>query len=543
MSANKIATPVAPRIGILDFEDSSLPTVRYTKPETSSPKPLEGIQQYHYLPDSTKQLGKDHAYWFALKEAISARKTFAKVLKFLGSGKSKQRRPQSSMQLGQSALVKQVGPVDNVSNHCFLEASISADTSSEGGDHNMTSQRPPAFINVKVQNLKANDTIEEIDSVHILTGTCMFSQEQLPPLDIDEDVSKIPEDALPEHRTRDEIATLYEIECITYLSESTADVISTLPPNVPITITPDVPRIQYYASALDLYRLGRCTMSSLLAWMVRMDRRHDQLAQVFTKSIESAIRRRGLESRNIEIKISSDFDAATPAIKASVLQGVKPTSAHFSEILSEVNPGVWSEFKEIADATEQNTSTLHYFCNLSYTYEFLRPILERSRRAKAGESLAGRQLVINVDSHYNQRIFTCGQKMFNLLRRQQSVGTDAAIIGIWPLEHVFTSETTGKSNIYTNNPGPKIFDPVDFRIITPGDVVSEIYGAHATQPVLQFMEEVGLSCRHSSSSSSSSSTSASSFMERSGSTLSASVHSEETFVSSNFAEPEIMKTD
>ncbi|KAL7271620.1 hypothetical protein RUND412_005609 [Rhizina undulata] len=128
--------------------------------------------------------------------------------------------------------------------------------------------------------------------------------------------------------------------------------------------------------------------------------------------------------------------------------------------------------------------------------------------------------------------------MIKRLRRQQSLGTDAAIIGMWPLERVFTSETTSKSQIFAHNPGLNIFDSVDLRIVTPGDVVSQVYGPHATQPVLNFMEEVGLYCHDADSCSSSSSSS--SFMGRSGSTLSASVLSEKAIVPSDATEPEIM---
>lgn len=107
------------------------------------------------------------------------------------------------------------------------------------------------FLSLRSSGLKAKDKIETFSSVNILSGMCLFSQEHLKCLrgesvllsnsEIARMRAPLPLDLRP---------TLYEIESLVRLPIAIANVVSTLPATLDVTITVEVPGTQYYASIL-----------------------------------------------------------------------------------------------------------------------------------------------------------------------------------------------------------------------------------------------------------------------------------------------------
>ncbi|KAI5847503.1 hypothetical protein BZA05DRAFT_405051 [Tricharina praecox] len=252
---------------------------------------------------------------------------------------------------------------------------------------------------------------------------------------------------------------MYELETLLRLSSAIADTVSLLPASVPPpTVTLDVPRIQYYAPILAAFSSGHCTRREMEAWLAAIDTRHDQLATIFPAVVHAFLSSRGIH--NIRVEVSSTLDVLLPYIRDHLSSS---TPLHITGILKElvrVDP-LWASYlpnPPPADLTALSKS--------SYSYTLVRPALSSTPSDKV--------LLLHIDNPAEWRIF---------LEAQKALGErPGMLLGLYPLERVFTGESTGRSSLYLQDPGQMLWD-CESGEVGLRDVLETIYG---TKTVLAY---------------------------------------------------------
>lgn len=254
--------------------------------------------------------------------------------------------------------------------------------------HPHSASHDTQFISLQSSGLKVKDKIEAFSSVNILSGICLFSQEHLgclrgePALLSDSEIALI-DVPLPLGQR----PTLYEIESLVRLPITIANIVSTLPITLDVTITLDVPRTQYYALQLDLYARGLCSGEYVNSWLDTIDRRHDQVAEVFEKAVRDTLERRGVDRKNLKIELSAGLEKLVPYIRETVGQGnfLDLSAENLLQELLEIDP-LFREYYEHLPPSRRPRQNLVDLCYTSYTFQALRPIFQRVRESQSSDA-------------------------------------------------------------------------------------------------------------------------------------------------------------
>lgn len=499
-----------------DFGGTS--SVQYHPFGTGAPKPVDNVESFHYIPDCSVDVQPDGYYIGCTKAGLKTQKSLKKVLEFLGN--SDGRGNIAKMVVGESAIVERLeikgkesekvthdkGKVMvNYTQFCETKCKIRSPiphppfkTLAE------TEQDDTQFFNLRSSNLKTKDKLTEFSSVNVLSGICLFSQEHLgylhgesaptsdssetTPIELSDHLTPLPVDQRP---------TLYEIESLVRLPNAIANIVSILPATADTTITLDVPRAQYYAFLLDLYAGGRCSREHIKSWLEIIDRRHNQIAKVFKRAVQDALRRRGVGGDNIRIELSTGLEEVIPYIRETIEQGNSPSVENLLRELLKLDP-LFREYYEHLPQIQHPPQTLVDLCFTSYTYQVLRPVFQRvhENRSSGIDTLkahsGNRQLLINVDNAAEWRIYSQAEKMLKGYQKRYSSIINPLLLGIFPSELIFTAENTGRTSLYLRNVGQYICDESERRIVSPSDIVEKVYGACVTRRVVNWMEEEGM---------------------------------------------------
>lgn len=473
---------------------------------TDSPSSLENVKNFHYIPDPSKNFLPDDYYIKCRKPVLKAHRSLEKALAFL-SGNSDTNEKTAKILVGKSAIVE------------FLEAGGKGETKVVHGgrtttvfcetkhirirspiSHPHSASHDTQFLSLQSSGLKVEDKIEGFSSVNILSGICLFSQEHLGCLRGESTLLSDSEIALMDVLLPcSQRPTLYEIESLVRLPIAIANIVSTLPTTLDVIITLDVPRTQYYAFPLDLYARGLCSREYVNSWLDIIDRRHDQVAEVFEKAVRDALERRDVNRKNLKIEISAGLEKIVPYIREAIGQGnVQGLSVeNLLQELLEIDP-LFREYYEHLPPSRRPPQNLVDLCYSSYTFQALRPIFQRVRESQSSDvhknNPLKRQLLINIDNIAELRIYTQAREILKEYQKKYSSLIRPLILGIFPRELVFTAKNTGRTNIHANNIGQYIYDESGggINIVSPGDIVAKVYGVGVTQRVVNFMTQAGM---------------------------------------------------
>ncbi|KAL0639411.1 hypothetical protein Q9L58_001638 [Maublancomyces gigas] len=482
-------------------------SVQYQTFGKGSPAPLENVKNFHYIPDTSKNFQPDDYYIKCLKPVLKAPRSLEKALVFL-SGNSNTNGKAAEILVGKSAIVEfleagreggmkvihggRTTTVFSETKHVGIQSSVS---------HPHSASHDTQFISLQSSGLKVKDKIEAFSSVNILSGICLFSQEHLGCLRGESTLLSDSEIALMDVPVPfGQRPTLYEIESLVRLPITIANIVSTLPATLDVTITLDVPRIQYYAFQLDLYARGLCSREYVNSWLDTIDRRHDQVAEVFEKAVRDTLERRGVNRKNLKIELSAGLENLVPYIRETISQGnaLDLSADNLLQELLEIDP-LFREYYEHLPPSRRPPQNLVDLCYTSYTFQALRPIFQRVRESQSSNAAhknnsLKRQLLINIDNIAELRIYTQAREILKEYQKRHSSTIRPLILGIFPRELVFTAKNTGRSNIYANNIGQYIYDESGggINIVNPGDIVAKVYGVGVTQRVVDFMTQAGM---------------------------------------------------
>lgn len=515
--------PLRAGFGVITINNDlgGISSVQYQALGTNTPRSMENVECFHYIPDCSVNVRPDDYYVGCTKAGLKTKKSLEKVLAFLG-GNDSAHKTMVELIVGDSAIVERLeiegndgkkvthgkGKVMvNYTQFCETRCKI---RSADPHSLELFATPPEAelddrqFFNLRSSNLKAKDKIGEFSSVNILSGVCLFSQEHLgylhgelasasnnsetTPIEPSDHLVPLPLDRRP---------TLYEIESLVRLPNAIADMVSILPTTVDTTITLDVPRAQYYAFLLDLYAGGRCSKEHIKSWLETIDRRHDQVAEVFKRGVQDALQRRGVSRKNIQIELSTGLEEVIPYIRETIDRGSAPSVGDLLQELLELDP-LFREYYEHLPQPQHPPQNLVNLCFTSYTYQVLRPVFQRVHQNRSSgpdtqkPPSTNRQLLINIDNAAEWRIYSQAEKMLKEYQKKHSSVINPLLLGMFPSELIFTAENTGRTSLYLRNVGQYIYDESEKRIVSPSDIVERVYGADITRRVVDWMRHEGM---------------------------------------------------
>ncbi|MDJ1135473.1 hypothetical protein [Streptomyces iconiensis] len=290
---------------------------------------------------------------------------------------------------------------------------------------------------------KLSGSVRDATRVNLLSGVCLFSYRSARFLDVQG--QPIPF-LLPRGRSRatarlrrivveDELS-LYEYESVVRQARVLAGLAAELPPDIPIGVTLDVPRVQYYLYLLDAFSRGQLGSGQLLHWFAHVDARHTRVARLFTDRVRaelSAARR-----PDVTVRCAPGLERiAAPLREAASARHLPPLDALLAR-LTAIDP-VW----EVLVRLDGGTLTPADLPEASYTVEMLRATGAHT----PGENVLG----IAVENFVEYRILDRAQR---LRLRLEGPRPRLPALGVYPAETMVTVDTEGRpASPYLLDPG------------------------------------------------------------------------------------------
>lgn len=503
VTSTKLDCPHQIGLAVVTTNNNSenISSVRYQPLDTGA---LDNVENFHYIPSCLEDIRPEDDCLKCTKIIPKMQKSLKKVFEFLSNNVNGER---AEMIVGESAIIehleiwkKQGEKVEvNLTQFCETKCKIRSsvlnlpfETLPEAESNDTQ------FFHLRSSNLKAKDTIEEFSSVNILSGICLFSQDfgylaepsgtKTTPVAHPYRLIPLPIDLRP---------TLYEIESLIRLPNAIADIVSTFSTTLDITITLDVPRAQYYAVLLDLYAGGYCSKEHLKTSLEIIDRRHDQIARVFQKAVNDALQRRGIDKKGVRVEFSTGLAEVIPHIRETIDQGNPLSVESLLQTLLKLDP----LFREYYEHLPQSQRPPQYLADLfvtSYTFQILRPVIRRIHENRPfgfntqKDNSFDRQLLINIDNAAEWRIYSKAEKMLKEYQKKYPFVINPLLLGLFPLEHVFTAKNSGRPSLYKIRTSQYIYDESERRILSPGGVLKKVYGTGVTRRVIHWMKQEGM---------------------------------------------------
>ncbi|MFB1046845.1 hypothetical protein [Streptomyces chrestomyceticus] len=302
-------------------------------------------------------------------------------------------------------------------------------------------------------------TATTADRVELVTGVCLFSNRNLYFTDENGNSPELLRpgtapltERLSSISVGDEIS-LYEYETITRHSRLLADIAAALPPTLPLTITVDVPRVQYYLYLLDAFQNGLVPTAIAQRWFRLVDDRHTRVLRLFCDRIRCAVTATG--HTDVTVRTAPGLNPLAECLQEAIATGRIP---HDDELLSRMiatGDPVWEVLQHL-----EVPSSREHLGHASYVAELL--------RAAGVPDAPGNTLSISVDNYAEGRLFDQAQHL-----QQQLDLTDAAppALAIYSAEAVQTLSPSGlPTQLYLSDPGRYAVDendtPIDlFRLV------------------------------------------------------------------------------
>ncbi|KAJ5570098.1 uncharacterized protein N7459_009528 [Penicillium hispanicum] len=505
----------------LQYEAGNPATISFHDPEQCMRGQSSEILGYYHLPRTTDEEEDPHY----TKAFAKGRKVAVNVASIINSDKGPKRDP--SVILTNSGLIggppcdghalRTEGITWFEKTHFQPQASVMNDQSWPS-THYLHFSSPVAKIQPGPPPGKGSPQ-SGLQDVSIVSGMCLFSSSILQSSTSSGrhfDVEKLSR-AKP---------TLYEVEYLARSAPVIADLASILTPDHEqstraLSISVDVPSFHYYLSVDEHLRNGgSCTFTEALQWMAAVEKRHQQISQVFCRYINYKVSRRRGTSRNFDIQVSPSADLVCQFLRECLAKCVLPSVDDALARLSAEVP-TWATFYELVPEKEKpkDFRALGY---LFYVYQVLRPALESRRKEPQSlcrDSLCKKccapqatptKLLISVDDAVERRIYSRSQKLLKKLRTLPDNPIDCNLLETYLCRRVFINSNEAGSNLYLDDPSPALPVAKDCRTLAdkaddamgsaqddetkmdPFDVVKKLYGSSAAEVLEDLFAEVGL---------------------------------------------------
>ncbi|WP_159043262.1 hypothetical protein [Streptomyces sp. NBRC 110028] len=303
----------------------------------------------------------------------------------------------------------------------------------------------------------------EVDQVNLVTGLCLFSaaaavveldhgRQQIVRLDGANHCNQKVRDIV----VNDELS-LYEHEAITRLTGAVSDLASAMHDSVPVSITIDIPRVQYYFYPLDWMRRGLITPRLVLKWFDHVDERHERIADLSRARIlvDGAI-------SSPTVRHSSGLGELAGFLRSAVASGRVPELTELVSLIASGNDPLWTLVLGVTHPRD-----LLELAGLSY-------LVEELRAGHSSSAMAGfHHLGIMVENYSERVLFERANKVAKQIQ-QQHPELSFPIVGLYPLQRFFIKNTISPLGTYQHAPDRIVADARQ-KSIDLFDVVNELY--------------------------------------------------------------------
>ncbi|MET7605158.1 hypothetical protein ABZS96_22030 [Streptomyces avermitilis] len=285
-----------------------------------------------------------------------------------------------------------------------------------------------------------------VNKINLVTGPCLFSNRALRFFDESGGLCNIliaQGDPPPRRLTQfqaDQEFSLYEFESVLRQTRVIADVVGTLPATASLTITVDIPRVQYYFYLLDAFRNGLVGSGLALEWLHLVDLRHARMTELFRNRLSAGLQ--GIPSSKVTIRESEALKDLAPYIYDAVARNASLSLEHALAVLTSKD-AAWKLLLEFAPPTD-----LAALGPASYVVEELRSAttLEES----------GPNLGILVENFSEWKILQQSSRILDQIKKASSSrkSSPSILLGLYPLERLLNVDCSGKwANLYFRDPG------------------------------------------------------------------------------------------
>ncbi|MFF9901377.1 hypothetical protein [Streptomyces longispororuber] len=306
---------------------------------------------------------------------------------------------------------------------------------------------------------KLTGTARDAERAELVSGVCLFSHRNLRFVDEHGHCAELlrADAAPPAARLRsvtveDELS-LYEYETVLRQSRVIGDVAAMLPSSLPLAVTVDVPRVQYYLYLLDAYQGGLVTAELAQRYFRLVDSRYSRVLDLFRHHIRRALDTAG--RTDVTVRTAPGLDPLAECLAEAVATGDVPHDDDLLAMMIATGDPLWKELRELDVPRDR-----HCLGYTSYLVELLRAVgLSDDRKGALG---------INVDGFGEALLFDQARQV---RRRLGIPDEDPPFLGVYAAETVQTLRPDGHvASLYLTDPGRYALGedgaPVDlFRLI------------------------------------------------------------------------------
>jgi hypothetical protein len=312
--------------------------------------------------------------------------------------------------------------------------------------------------------------LQKLTAINLVTGSCLFSNRALRLCTADKQKHEVllplakPLDKPVDRIEYDDRLTLYELEAARRLGRFTGMVSARLATTKVVSVTLDIPRSQYYFYVLEAYGKGLISRKLLIEWAQLIDERHERICTLFEAEIQTGAE---LVGNHLVPKVlrTTKLDDVSRAISEGENLSLGAIKAQL------MSDQVWA-----LGLDNSSVESFQDLIHLSYAVELL-------RAGGLTYQTDGWQLGLEVDNFSEWKIFENARKLAEkIILNHPELEFNCHLLGLYPLERIFTSQETGRSELYVHDPGQELVDVAGGRTIGPGELVDEMYPLPLVKP-------------------------------------------------------------
>ncbi|MFF4369275.1 hypothetical protein [Streptomyces sp. NPDC001594] len=288
------------------------------------------------------------------------------------------------------------------------------------------------------------------DHVNFKTGPCLFGARAVRVFDEaggQLDVLSPRKNSLSHRLTRvwaDPELSLYEYEAVLRQTRAIADVASATPPDALLTVTIDIPRVQYYLYLLDAFRRQLASPGLLLEWFDLVDLRHDRLVDFFRDRLHAELKE--VARDDVTVRASDGLDALASPIRADVARNAVPRLEALLDDLAATGDAAWTLLLDT-----QPPRDMAALGTASYLVEALRTAVVHEGN--------GTDLGIHVEDYREWKILDRAERVLDGIRSAGYQTSPGIMLGMYPLERIINSSPARRpAELYYLDPGRRAVD-------------------------------------------------------------------------------------
>jgi hypothetical protein len=282
----------------------------------------------------------------------------------------------------------------------------------------------------------------DLAGINVVTGPCLFSNRALRFFDEDGNAPLLIRENpdMPTKRLSkisvDSNLSLYEYESVMRQTSVITGLTRCISPELSLSITIDVPRVQYYLYLMVVFDRGLITPDLVLDWFDIVDERHILISNLFRNQLTVDLP----ANRQVEIRTSSALGELAEVIRQRISAGRTPETAKLVHVLREVDP-LWALLPE-----EEIPCDLTQLGAMSYVIEEL--------RAGMSEHNGDRRVGVLIENYMEWKIHRSATRIATVLQQNhQRLGF--RMLGMYPMERLLIAGDSHRSAgaLYRQDPG------------------------------------------------------------------------------------------